>query len=229
MILLTSNLHNNDGHNISGETSQSESTGPGVQPDSEVTILNHSTSAAVNYVSNKHQTRHGHTLRIHSADIQNRITALQEEESHLGISGLGIRLSGGLTININGTRNDEVSSYRNETLATLEGSDNDHDDVPPPYELGPQPPSYQPTIPGEPAVSTRKLHDHPDRRGMVLPGAASSDQSYSTHRTIASPSTASMMSLTDPRMRKSLGHTDRNGIADFSQLRFSFDDIPGFE
>jgi hypothetical protein len=125
--------------------------------------------------------------------MQDQITALEEEETLLGVSGLGIRLSERLSINIDRPWNyDEVSSHRHEALTTLEGAENEDDDVPPPYETGLPPRPYQLMSPGELVVSTQKLHGHPDRRGRMLSAAASSDQSYSTPRATASPSTVNM-------------------------------------
>lgn len=200
------------------------------QPESEQTTPAHSTSVAVNHVSNTPETRRRHSTHVHSADVQDQITALEEEETHLGIPGLGIRLSERLSLNIDSPGNDhEVTSYRDETLATLEGTENEYDDIPPPYDLDLPPPSYQLISPGESVVGTRKLHGHPDRRGMVLSAAEFSDQSYSAARTTAPPCTVDVSSFDNRRMGKSLGHFDRYGIADFSRFRFSFDDVPGFE
>ena len=228
---ITSHLHNDDGHDLSPPASETQSSAPHVdKPESKKTTPTHRTSVSMDHVSNSPETRHPHTTNIHTADMQDQITALEEEEIYLGTSGLGIRLSERLSTNIDSPGNDhEVTSYRNETLAALEGTDDEHDDVLPPYELDLPPPSYQRNSPGASLVGTRKLHGHPDRRGMMLSAAVSSDQSYSTPRSTTSPSTVVVPSFNSLRTGKSLGHSDRCGIADFSHFRFSFDDIPGSE
>jgi hypothetical protein len=220
-------------------SSKTSSTSPGYEVSVKISATGRYVSQHGKPGNNRIQAEHLAT-HFDSADVQEQVLALEEEERECGVIGLGISIQEHCsTVSDNNSIDEDsaAANHRQQILATLADTVEEEDDTPRLDDTASAPAPYEAPIaltnteqgyPIHPRPShkasdiirsstrTRKRHGHVDRQDQVF---LISPISYSSSRppVLSTMDYASNSSMHGAHpMRKQHGHPDRSGIADLA-------------